>query len=98
MAALSDKLEFHRHDHAGMSIRAEKVMAYQTQAAADDADHMNDQNLGHPSTALRPLTRRPHRGGPPAGNDGGDHNQQWRARLEHARNRPAVEFKSPESG
>lgn len=43
VAALSDKLEFHRHDHSGMSIRAERVMAYQTQAA-DDADHMNDQN------------------------------------------------------
>ncbi len=44
VAALSDKLEFHRYDGAGMQIRAEKIMTYQTEAAAEKADRMDEQN------------------------------------------------------
>lgn len=43
--ALSDKLEFHRHDSAGMRIRAEKRMVYETPADAQHAEAMNNSHV-----------------------------------------------------
>ena len=44
VALLADKMEFHRHDAAGMQIRAEKRLAYQSEGAARDAERMEGKN------------------------------------------------------
>ena len=40
--ALSDRLEFYRYDHSGTTVRAEKILHYKSEAAAEEAERLDE--------------------------------------------------------